>query len=76
MDRAKVQRLYDEGLTLREIAARLNAEGCSTAQGRQWTENVVWHWLGKRGRRQELECAQAALTEYYGLLYYIARGWI
>ena len=57
MDRAKVQRLYDQGLTLREIAARLDAEGCSTAQGRQWTENAVWHWLGKRGRRQELECA-------------------
>src|SRR5205823_1764506 len=39
VDRAAVQRLYDGGLTLREIAARLDADGVRTTSGKPWTGN-------------------------------------
>lgn len=55
VDAAAVQALYDRSVTLKEIAARLNTDGCRTTSGKPWTENIVWSCLDRTGRRAELE---------------------
>lgn len=60
VDRQALQELYDRGMTLVEIAARLNATGIGTPSGRAWNEYIVWHWIGTKGRRKELEELQRA----------------
>jgi len=55
VDQARVQELYDAGLTLEGIAAQLNEEGRVTSHGRAWTGNAVYHWLLRGGRREALE---------------------
>jgi DNA invertase Pin-like site-specific DNA recombinase len=52
---AKINRLYDEGVTLDGIASTLNDDGHRTVRGNTWNANAVWHWLGRRGRRDDLE---------------------
>lgn len=49
--RALICGLRDEGLTLRQIAARLNAEEVPTARGGQWAPSVVNAALGAKRRR-------------------------
>jgi hypothetical protein len=55
VDRTLIGRLYDDGLTLNEIADQLNARGLTTARGKAWTSQALAHWLGKGGRRDQLE---------------------
>jgi hypothetical protein len=61
---AKINQLYDEGVTLDGIASTLNGDGHRTARGNAWNANAVWHWLGRRGRRDDLEAIhRQALAE-------------
>ena len=55
VDRAAIHRLYERGLTFREMTAQLNAERVLRPSGRAWTENSVWHFLAGGGRRRYLE---------------------
>lgn len=55
VDRARIRLLYDTGYTLREIAMQLDSEGARTSNGRRWSENSVWHWVGRGDRRIQLE---------------------
>src|SRR5262249_28143731 len=38
-----------------EIASTLNRGGNRTVRGNAWNANAVWHWLGRRRRRDDLE---------------------
>jgi DNA invertase Pin-like site-specific DNA recombinase len=63
VDRTLIRRLYDDGLTLNEIADQLNARGLTTARGKQWTSYALQHWLGRGGRREQLEELHRAVIE-------------
>lgn len=63
LDRGKLEHLHARGLTMRQIAAQLNGEGLLTPTGRTWTDSTVFHWLGRRGRRNELEGLHLAALE-------------
>ncbi len=55
VDQAVIQNLYDQGLTLTGIADKLNASRVASPSGKSWNMNMVWHWLGTTGRREQLE---------------------
>jgi len=39
------------GLTLQEIAEKLNSDGIQTKSGKDWTANHVWNVLNKKTKR-------------------------
>jgi DNA invertase Pin-like site-specific DNA recombinase len=56
--RALITRLRGEGLTLREIARRLNAENVPTARGGRWSQSTVHTALGHRRRPSRRRSAE------------------
>jgi hypothetical protein len=63
VDHTLIRRLYDDGLTLREIADELNAKGLMTAKGKTWAPGAFQHWLGRGGRREHLEHLHRSVIE-------------
>jgi DNA invertase Pin-like site-specific DNA recombinase len=45
--REPIEALIREGLSLKEMAARLNEEGVTTSRNGQWTVNAVWRMVAK-----------------------------
>jgi hypothetical protein len=63
VDQSLIRRLYDDGLTLNEIADQLNARGLTTARGKAWAPYALQHWLGNGSRRDRLEKLHRTVIE-------------
>jgi DNA invertase Pin-like site-specific DNA recombinase len=55
--REPIEALLRESLSLREMAARLNADGVTTSRNARWTINAVWRMAAKIKNSRENENA-------------------